>query len=135
MKTTPRYRIGEVAKMTGLSVDTLRYYEKAALLENIYRNEAGIRLYSEQDVSSLRFIQRAQRMNFSLAEIRDLLQMRKDPQHVRNEVRQLTRQKLQAIEAHLQELSTLRNELRLLLNLCQSSSAGCPIIDGIDAKD
>ncbi len=130
-----QFKIGEVAKMTGLSVDTLRYYEKCGLLQNIHRNGAGVRLYDEQDISSLRFIQRAQRMNFSLAEIRDLLQMRKDPQHVRNEVRQLTRQKLEAIEAHLQELSTLRNELQLLLNLCQSSAGGCPIIDGIDAKD
>ena len=130
-----QFKIGEVAKMTGLSVDTLRYYEKCGLLQDIHRNGAGVRLYDEQDISSLRFIQRAQRMNFSLAEIRDLLQMRKDPQHVRNEVRQLTRQKLEAIEAHLQELSTLRNELQLLLNLCQSSAGGCPIIDGIDAKD
>ncbi len=131
---TQNYKIGDVSKLTDLTVDTLRYYEKCGLLAKVSRNQSGVRVYGEKELSSLRFIKRAQRMNFSLAEIKDLLQMRQDPQHAKDEVRQLTQIKFDAIEKHLQELTTLRNELKLLLNLCHSSQDGCPIIDEIDSK-
>ncbi|MCU7959903.1 MAG: heavy metal-responsive transcriptional regulator [gamma proteobacterium symbiont of Bathyaustriella thionipta] len=122
------YRIGEVEKMTGLSADTLRYYEKIKLLVNVSRSAAGIRMYDDRDISRLRFIQRSKAMNFSLQEIARLLEMRDDPQHVRNEIRELTWQKLAQIETHIQTMQSLRNELTLLVNLCRSSEEGCPII-------
>jgi len=126
------YRIGDISKRLGLSADTLRYYEKIGLLKDIDRTAAGIRIYCDKDISRLKFIQRAQKMNFSLAEIKDLLQMREDPQHARIEVRELSHRKLAEIETHLQDLTTLRNELTLLVNLCTGSEEGCPIIEGIE---
>lgn len=126
------YRISEVTKITGLTADTLRYYEKIKLLPKVSRTASGIREYDDKDISRLRFIQRAQKMNFSLAEISDLLKMRENPQKVRNDVRQLTADKLVEVDEHLQSLTTLRKELQLLLNLCQGSKDGCPIIEGLD---
>ncbi len=129
------YKIGEISKRTGMSADTLRYYEKYGLLPAISRNASGIRCYSDKDISRLKFIKRAQRMNFTLDEIKNLLSMRENPQHAKNHVRQLTADKLNKIEERLSELSTLHNELQLLLNLCRGSKHGCPIIEGIDNKD
>ncbi len=129
------YKIGETSKITGLSADTLRYYEKFGLIPRITRNAGGVRLYSEKDISRLRFITRAQRMNFSLNEIKDLLTMREDPQHARNSVRQLTAEKLTQIEIQLDDLLKLKNELTLLMNLCRGSEDGCPIIEGIDSEE
>ena len=126
------YRIGDVTKKIGLSADTLRYYEKIKLLPKIARNDSGVREYDDKDISRLKFIQRAQKMNFSLSEISDLLKMRENPQKVRNEVRLLTADKLSEVDEHLQSLTTLRNELQLLLNLCKGSEQGCPIIEGLD---
>ncbi len=126
------YKISDVSKETGLSADTLRYYEKAGLLKNINRTPSGIRLYNNADLSRLRFIQRAKTMNFSLDEISKLLQMRENPARVKKNVRQLTQNKLNEVEQHLKILNTLRNELTLLVNLCTGSEGGCPIIDGID---
>ena len=83
------YKIGEVTKQLGFSADTLRYYEKIKLLPKVGRNSSGIREYDDKDISCLKFIQRAQKMNFSLREINDLLQMRENPQKVENEVRHL----------------------------------------------
>jgi len=128
------YKIGEVSKETGLSADTLRYYEKVGLLKNISRASSGIRLYSDADLSCLRFIQRAKTMNFTLDEISRLLQMRENPARVKRNVRQLTQKKLDEVEQHLKMLTTLRNELTLLVNLCAGSKEGCPIIDDIDKK-
>ena len=73
-------------------------------------------------------------MNFSLDEIRDLLDMRTDPQKACTEVRELTAKKLQDVEAHLLELNSLRNELQLLLNLCRASEDGCPIIEDLSTQ-
>jgi len=126
------YRIGDVTKKIGLTADSLRYYEKIKLLPKVSRNTSGIREYDDKDISRLKFIQRAQKMNFSLSEISDLLKMRENPQKVRNEVRQLTADKLLEVDEHLQSLTTLRSELQLLLNLCQGSKEGCPIIEGLD---
>ena len=126
------YRISEVTKQLGLSADTLRYYEKIKLLPKVSRIASGIREYDDKDISRLKFIQRAQKMNFSLAEISDLLKMRENPQKVRTEVRHLTANKLIEVDEHLKTLTTLRNELQLLVNLCQGSENGCPIIDGLD---
>ncbi len=131
-KHTQTYKISEIAELTELSVDTLRYYEKIGLLENISRAPSGVRLYSDQDLSRIRFIQRAKTMNFSLDEIAQLLQMRANPGRAKKSVRQLTQDKLVEVEAHLTTLTTLQKELTLLINLCTGSKDGCPIIDGIN---
>jgi len=132
--STNRFTIREVSHQTGLSPDTLRYYEKIKLLPRVQRNRSGRREYGDQDLSRLRFIQRAQKMNFSLAEIADLLDMRNNPLQARNEIRLLTQKKLEQVEEHLQALTTLRDELTLLLNLCRGSEDGCPIIEGLEEE-
>jgi len=129
------YKISEVSKHTGISADTLRYYEKAGLVKNIRRTAAGVRLYNDGDLSRLRFILRAKTMNFTLDEISRLLQMRENPARAKKSVRQLTQNKLNEVEQHLKTLGTLRKELTLLVNLCTGSEDGCPIIDGIDRKN
>ena len=132
MISTQSYKISDVTQQTGLSADTLRYYEKIGLLKNISRNAGGVRLYTEADLSRLRFIQRAKTMNFSLDEIGQLLQMRENPEKVKNSVRELTQNKLAEVEESIKTLSTLRNELTLLVNLCTGSENGCPIIESIN---
>lgn len=127
-----QYRIGDVTEKLGLSADTLRYYEKIGLLPKVGRNGAGIRLYNDQDLSRLKFIQRAQQMNFTLAEIAELLKMREAPQRARRQARELTQRKLGEIEARLAEMKTLRDELKLLINLCSGSKKKCPIITKMD---
>lgn len=131
-KKPASYRISDISKETGLTADTLRYYEKIGLLRKINRTPSGIRLYDERDLSRLRFIQRAKTMNFSLDEIAQLLQMRENPARVKKSVRELTQNKLSEVEENLKSLTTLRNELTLLVNLCVGSEQGCPIIDDIN---
>ncbi len=128
-------QIGDVSTLLGVSADTLRYYEKIGLVPAIARTDAGIRVYVERDLSRLRFIKRAQKMQFSLREIAALLKMRQDPQHARDEVRVLTGHKLDEIRERLEDLQVLHNELQLLMNLCSASKDGCPIIESIDNEE
>ena len=132
MNNDQNYRIRDLTKLLGMSGDTLRYYEKIGLLKNINRTSAGVRYYTQQDISRLRFIQRAKAMIFSLDEIGQLLSFRDDPQNSREETRELTRNKLTIIEKKSAELDTLRKELTLLLNLCGCSKSGCPILEDLD---
>jgi len=128
------YRISEVAARLDLTADTLRYYEKVGLLPRIARNNAGVRIFEHRDIARIRFIRRAQTMNFSLAEIGQLLEMRDSTQTARDDVRELTHRKLAEIEKSVAELATLRNELQLLVNLCQSADDGCPILENLGEK-
>jgi len=129
-----QYRIGEIAAKLGLSADTLRYYEKIGLLPRVARQGSGVRLYNDKDLSRLRFIQRAQKMDFTLAEIGTLLRMRDAPQSARKAVRDLTARKLSEVEGHLSELKTLRDELKLLLNLCAGSRKDCGILKEMERR-
>ena len=131
-KSKQTYKISDIAELTDLSADTLRYYEKISLLKPVSRFASGVRCYSEQDLSRIRFIQRAKTMNFSLDEIAKLLQMRENPGRAKKSVRKLTQEKLVEVEAHLKSLSTLQKELTLLINLCTGSKQGCPIIEDIN---
>ncbi len=127
-----QYRIGEVTGKLGVSADTLRYYERIGLLPRVARNAAGLRRYNDKDLSRLRFIRRAQTMDFSLAEIAALLAMREAPQRARRQARELTERKLGEIEARLADMKILRNELKLLVNLCSGAKKKCPIIAKMD---
>jgi len=125
---------GELATASGLSRDTLRYYERLGLLQQVGRDPGGRRVYGERHLSTLHFIRRAQSMGFSLEEIGKLLQFRQDPTTARSDVRELMQQKLKLVEQQLQELQLLRNEMLLLLNLCGcvSDSDACPILDSLE---
>ncbi len=124
--------IGEVTRRLGMSADTLRYSEKIGLLPRVARNGSGVRRYERADLARLKFIQRARLMNFSLDEIRDLLQFRSDPLGSKAQVRELTRRKLDDIGARVDALQALRRELDLLMDSCTGSGKSCPIIDGIE---
>ncbi len=104
--------IGELAKRAGLRTSALRYYEREGLLEPAERTEAGYRLYAPEAEQTLRFIQRAQRLGFSLADIRALLPGRDvSPEQV---VR-VAEDRFVELERQLTELRVLRHELELFL--------------------
>lgn len=122
-------RIGDAAAQTGLSTDTLRYYERIGLMRRVLRDGGGRRYYTEAELERLRFISRAQAMDFSLAEIGQLLELRDHPATARAKARRLAHNKLEAVTQRMRTLRHLRDELRLLLNLCASSEGRCPILE------
>jgi len=125
-------RIGEAATQLGVSVDTLRYYEKEGLITRVKRNASGIRYYNDKALSQIRFILRAQKVGFSLKEIAALQIMRTDPRKAKNEIRLLTQSKLKEVTLRLQEMKYLQHELQLLINLCTHESDQCGILESLD---
>lgn len=123
--------IGEMSRRSGHTPDTLRYYERIGLLKPVPRDNGGRRRYGRAELERLAFIGRARKMNFSLAEIGDLLELRDRPGNNRQRVSRLAASKLETIDEHIRELTYLRHELELLLNLCAGSSDGCPILEAL----
>jgi DNA-binding transcriptional MerR regulator len=122
-------KIGEVAALLNVSIDTLRYYEKIDLLGQVPRSDSGVRYYDEPLIARIRFIRHAQRMGFSLEAIKDLLVFRDQPSNVKPQVREMIKQKLVDLDQQILDLSQLRDELQELTTACEGSSdSDCPIL-------
>jgi len=116
---------GEIARRTGLNVETLRYYETRGLIPSPPRTSAGDRDYSEDHVDRVQFIRRAQELGFTLAEIMDLLDLRLDARTDRVQLRDRVTSKLISIRSKIQDLSRMESTLDGLLDQCTCSQARC----------
>ena len=123
----PAFTIGNLARAAGVSVETVRYYERRGLLERPVRHGSEYREYSEGDVTRLRFIRRAKTLGFTLAEIRELL-----PSAATGcvgEVLTAARAKLAQVDADIAERETLRTRLARLVDACAGGSDDCVTLD------
>jgi DNA-binding transcriptional MerR regulator len=134
------FQIGKVAQRTGLTVDAIRFYEKAGLLPKAARSTGGYRLYHDGDVADLEFIQRAQQLGFSLNEIRELVSIQRHPQEACVHVRDLIAQKLAVVRSKIDELRTLETGLAAALQQCRKALGQpannqdcCPVLQKITA--
>jgi len=126
------WSIGEMALRSGLTRDTLRYYEKIGLMVRVARDSGGRRSYGRRDFERLRFIQRARNMDFTLDQIARLLELRDGAATCRTQARRLAREKLEAVNERLTELGLLRDELSGLIERCEvEPGSHCPILDSI----
>ena len=121
--------IGQVARRAGVGVETVRFYEREGLLEEPPRRASGYRQYSEQVVTRLRFIKRAQQLGFSLKEISELLLLRVDAQTSCEEVKGRTEAKIAEVERKMVELQHMRQALLQVHSLCTGPgpTSACPI--------
>ena len=124
--------IGRIAKASGVGVETIRVYEREELLPEPERSASGYRLYSDDAVARLRFIQRAKQLGFTLDEVRRLLTLA-DVAGPSAEVRALAADKLAIIDARLRDLGRMREALAELVACCDGSgsAASCPIIQAL----
>lgn len=125
-------RIGELAAQGGVSIDTIRYYERRKLLPHAGRSSGGFRLYTPEAVERLRFIRQAQEIGFSLDEIGRLLASGGAAECRR--VSDLLRAKLGELDERIQAMRRFRHTLADHLEACErelrthGKSAQCPII-------
>jgi len=108
-------QIGELAKETGVTVQTVRFYERRGLMPPPPRRESGYRDYGEGDLRRLKFIRHAKGLGFSLQEIRDILRTRERGQCPCADVSKMAERHLAAAEAEIARLRRFRRELRQAL--------------------
>ncbi|HZS48579.1 MAG TPA: heavy metal-responsive transcriptional regulator [Blastocatellia bacterium] len=128
-------KIGEVSKRSGVSIETLRFYEKRGLLGRTARTSSGYRLYDQSVIDRLSFIKRAQTLGFSLDEIVALIKIKSEGHSPCEEVRALVRDKIKEVDRHIADLIEYRDELKKNLRQWQRLGAVeghvCGLIEGM----
>ena len=126
--------IGSVARKSGISIKTIRYYEQLGLLKTTGRTEGGFRLFSPDVFSRLTFIKRSQSLGLSLAEIREFLKIHDQGELPCDQVQLKLRSKVREVDRQIQQLQILKHELEALLSDSKepsktSAATICPIIE------
>lgn len=126
-------QIGQLARQTGVTPDTIRYYEKEGVLPTPLRSESRYRHYTQDDVARLQFIQRAKALGFTLADIGELLGLSGGVDTDMAKVRQAAQARLASVETKLAELTRLRDGLHTLIEACPGHGdvQRCPILNAL----
>jgi MerR family transcriptional regulator, Zn(II)-responsive regulator of zntA len=108
-----QFKIGDLARITGLSIKTIRYYERRGLLEQPPRTEGGYRLYGTEEVARLQFVQRAKLLGLTLEEIRELVELaaRCNEGEIVPRLEEVLEAKLEETERKMAELAAFRQNL------------------------
>lgn len=109
--------IGKAAKLAGVSVDTIRFYQKLGLIEIARRSAGRYRLFDGEQIRDLTFVRHAQKLGFSLNEVKELLALRQK-HHACSEVQSMLNHKLEAVREKINSLSRLEGELAAALRNC-----------------
>lgn len=124
--------IGVVARRTGCSIDTIRFYEKIGVLPSPQRTESGRRVYGASDIARLSFICRARELGFSLDEIRDLLKLAAEEQRPCEDVKKAAIRHRQDVRRKISDLRAVEASLGDLIRLCRTGQpAECPLLDAL----
>lgn len=131
-------RTGELARNAGVNLQTIRFYEREGLLSAPKRTEAGYRCYERSDLERVTFIKRNQELGFTLAEIKQLLDLhrvlaemgpktfRKRPDQLQGII-DIGRERLLVIDDKIRTLNTMRRELHNILDRLEASTVvRCP---------
>jgi len=112
--------IGKLAEMAGVGVETVRFYQRKELLREP-KSDGAFRTYSETDAQKIIFIKKAQELGFSLAEIKELLELNTKPRTTCATVKQKTLAKIKEIEEKITDLQKMKNSLEKLSCACDAS--------------
>lgn len=129
--------IGKVAERAGVKIDTLRYYERQGVIAPPERTGSNYRVYEEDTVLRVRFVKRAQELGFTLAEIKELLELCVSEGASCADVRDQALVKVADLEAKIRSLQAMRRVLSKLADECSGQDvplSACPILDALDER-
>lgn len=127
--------IGDLAKATGTTVETIRWYERVGVLPAPARTTGNYRSYGAEHLERLSFVRRARDLGFSLDQVRDLLQLADDRNQPCDAVDLVAREHLEEVERKIADLEALRHELRDLIGQCRHGTvAECRIVQALSPQ-
>jgi len=140
-------KIGELASAAGVNIQTVRFYERRKLLRPPLRTSSGYRDYQARDLDRLNFIRRNHEIGFTLAEIRQLLELhavleampyplKRTPNEIK-EILQLGRQRLQQVDTKIQTLTAMKRQLQRLIRHLDGESipVTCPEVRAGNSRE
>lgn len=124
-------RIGEIARATGLKVETVRFYEQAGLVPPPGRSGGNYRQYDGTHLARLSFVKRSRDLGFTLEQVRELLRLADRPDQSCADVDALAAHHVASIDRKLADLRALRRELMRLTDCDGGTVANCGIIEAL----
>ena len=122
--------IGRMARESGCRVQTVRYYEQIGLMPEPHRTAGGQRRYGRAQADRLRFIRHSRELGFSLAAIRELLDLTDDPERSCAAADAVARTHLAQVEERIRRLEALRAELERMIEQCRGGTiCDCHVIE------
>ncbi len=126
------FGIGRMSQLSKVNIETIRYYERIAIMPEPDRTSGGNRQYGLASLKRLSFIRRCRELGFSLDEIRNLLTMVDRHDFTCSQIHQMTIEHLKTIKAKLSQLKRLQNSLTIMASECSKGDIpDCPIIDAL----
>jgi MerR family mercuric resistance operon transcriptional regulator len=127
--------ISELSRLTGVNIETIRYYEKIKMLPAPLRTEGGHRVYGAKETRLLVFIRRGRELGFTLDEIRALLDLGEPGKASCGEVREIARHHLMDIRSKIDDLVKLEKLLAKTIARCSGGKVpDCPVLDILDVQ-
>jgi len=127
--------IGELSRLTGVNIETIRYYEKIKMLPTPLRTVGGHRVYGPKETRILAFIRRGRGLEFTLDQIRALLDLGGPGKASCAEVREIAKHHLEDIRAKINDLAKLERLLSKTVAKCSGKKApDCPVLDILDIQ-
>ena len=124
--------IGMAAKRSGVPAKTIRYYESIGLIPPAQRTESGYREYGRNEIDTLRFVQRARGLGFSVKDVGRLLDLWRDRSRASGDVKALATEHIEEIDRKITELRSMRDTLQRLSEQCHGDERpDCPILEGL----
>jgi MerR family transcriptional regulator, copper efflux regulator len=124
--------IGEAAQASGVTAKMIRYYESVGLMQARGRTEGGYRIYTHDEIETLRFIRQARKLGFPLEQIQKLLALWQDRERASAEVKALALEHLRDLDARIAELGAMRDTVARLADHCAGDARPhCPILEGL----
>ncbi len=131
-QTETTYSIGEVARRSGVKIETIRFYERSGLLAPPPRTTGGHRVYGGAAAQRLNFIRRARELGFTLARVRELLALADERGATCAEVERLARDHLAEVRGRVADLSRMDVVLSDLVTRCAGGKVPeCPILEAL----
>lgn len=127
--------IGDLARQTGCSIETIRYYERIGVIPRADRSAGRYRRYRRDDVTRVRFVRRARELGFSLNEVRALVRLAARPKDTCVEVRAVAAAHLADVQTKITDLRTIQVLLAAFIRRCKNGKPSqCPIIEALSAE-
>ena len=129
-----RITIGRLAKLAGVNIQTVRYYERRGILTPSSKTGVGYRIYGDPELRRLQFIRHAKELGFTLKEIADLLQLGVPSESSCDSVRKKAEEKLRIVEERMEALGSMKLVLEELIRACRGRKRieECPILKSIE---
>ena len=128
--------IGKVAERAQVTADSIRFYEREGLIRPAGKSESGYRLYTEEAIRRIEFIKQAQECGFSLADIRELLELRSTDRACCDDIYRVSVEKKLQLEHKIKALNAMSQALTRLIDMCshdRKSLDECPILGALEA--